>query len=318
VRYLYFFFNTRNDGPVVLELPAGVEGALFFGTSTDAWFVPLVDIGEAGQDKEKGGKYLVLPPDYTGAVPRGYIPVRPRTYNTYTLLRSILKSDAEADVRKGDGLVKRIKLYPLSQAAKPAAQRFVDMTDMLYEGLVRYDESFYTSLARMLHEEPVHPRDLEMMGMLLPLGIEKGKDFKPDAVMTAELKSAAQEAHAWLIDGLARASTERFWPDRTWVLPAPPITAKTLFKWEVADYFDVDARGIGLASFFGPTASLGKGSFYLGVFTDASGQPLRGEHTYRLAMKNRPLMRRHIPLAPAAVQLPPGGHHWDGHAPADC
>jgi hypothetical protein len=29
-------------------------------------------------------------------------------------------------------------------------------------------------------------------------------------------------------------------------------------------------------------------------------------HRCRLAMKNRPLMRRHIPLAPAAVQLPPG------------
>jgi hypothetical protein len=55
------------------------------------------------------------------------------------------------------------------------------MTDILYEGLVRYDESFYASLARMLNEEPVQPRDLQMMGMLLPLSIEKGKDFKPDA-----------------------------------------------------------------------------------------------------------------------------------------
>ena len=56
-------------------------------------------------------------------------------------------------------------------------QRFVDMTDILYEGLVSYDESLYTSLAGMLNEEPVNPRDLQMMGMLLPLGIEKGKEF---------------------------------------------------------------------------------------------------------------------------------------------
>ncbi|MGC1347548.1 MAG: hypothetical protein WA863_15975, partial [Methyloceanibacter sp.] len=33
---------------------------------------------------------------------------------------------------------------------------------------------------RMLNEEPVQSQDLQMMGMLLPLGIEKGKDFKPD------------------------------------------------------------------------------------------------------------------------------------------
>ena len=282
VRYIYFFFNTKNDGPVVLELPAGVDGTGFFGTITDAWFVPLVDIGGDGEDKGKGGKYLVLPPDYKDAVPSGYIPVRPRTYNTYTLVRSILKSESQEDVRKGDELVKQIMLYPLSKAANPPEQRVIDMIDILYEGLVCYDESFYTSLARMLNEEPVQPRDLEMMGMLLPLGIEKGKDFKPDAAMTDELKSAAQEAHAWLVEGLVRSSTDHFWPDRKWVIPTPPIGVTTLFKWESPDYFDVDSRGIALASFFGPTASLGKGSFYLGSYVDAGGQPLRGENSYRL------------------------------------
>jgi hypothetical protein len=94
-------------------------------------------------------------------VPSGYIPVRPRTYNTYTLVRSILASNSEEDVHNGDALVKQIKLYPLSQAANPPQQRFVDMTDILYEGLAHYDASFYTSLARMLNEEPVQPRDLE-------------------------------------------------------------------------------------------------------------------------------------------------------------
>jgi hypothetical protein len=156
------------------------------------------------------------------------------------------------------------------------------MTDILYEGLAHYDASFFTSLARMLNEEPVQPRDLEMMGMLLPLGIEKDKEFKPDAALTATLNSAAQEAQAWLVDGLARSSTDKFWPDRKWVIPTPPIGVTTLFKWDVPHYFDVDARGIALASFFGPTASLGKGSFYLGTFVDAAGQPLQGENTYRL------------------------------------
>ena len=156
--------------------------------------MPLIDIGVEG----KGGKYLVLPPDYTGEVPAGYIPVRPKTYNTYTLLRSILASNSEADVRKGNELVKQIKLYPLSNAGNPPEQRFVDMTDILYEGVLPYDESFYASLARMINEEPVQSRDLQMMGMLLPLGIEKGKEFKPDAATSTQLKSAAAEAHAWL------------------------------------------------------------------------------------------------------------------------
>ena len=76
----------------------------------------------------------------------------------------------------------------------------------------------------------IHPRDLEMMGMLLPLGIQKGKDFNPDAAMKAELRSAAQEAHAWLVEGLVQYSTEHiFGPDSKWVLPTPPISATTLY-----------------------------------------------------------------------------------------
>jgi hypothetical protein len=50
----------------------------------------------------------------------------------------------------------------------------------------------------MLNEEPAQSQDLQMMGMLLPLGIEKGKDFKPDVATVARLNSAAAEAHAWL------------------------------------------------------------------------------------------------------------------------
>ena len=188
VRYMYFFCNTKQDGPVVVDLPPAVAGASFYGTIGDAWFVPLVDIGFQG----KGGKFLVLPPDYKGSVPAGYTPVRPKTYNTMTLVRSIVASDSAADVSAGDALVGKVKIYPLSKAANPPPQRLVDMTDTIYDGLVHYDQTFYTSLARVLDEEPVQPRDLQMMGMLLPIGIEKGKDFKPDAATDAQLNRAAR------------------------------------------------------------------------------------------------------------------------------
>jgi hypothetical protein len=160
-------------------------------------------------------------------------------------------------------------------------QRFVDMTDTMYNGLVQYDESIYISVARMLNEEPVQPEDLQMMGMLLPLGIEKGKEFTPDAMTVARLKSSAAEAHAWL---LAQMPTfvENWWPNSQWKVPIAPIAVKTGFKWTVPDYFDVDTRGVAFASFFLPPAKLGAGSFYLGALFDSEGQPLRGENTYRL------------------------------------
>ncbi|MGB9021576.1 MAG: hypothetical protein WCC77_28655, partial [Pseudolabrys sp.] len=78
-------------------------------------------------------------------------------------------------------------------------------------------ETFFVSLARMLNEEPVQPRDLEMMGMLLPLGIEKGKEFKPDAATVAQLKVAAAEALAWLMDKAATDTTP-WWPDSHWCI----------------------------------------------------------------------------------------------------
>ena len=159
-RYMYFFCNTRQDGPVVVELPPAVPGASFYGTIEDAWYVPLTDIGFEG----KGGKYLVLPPDFKGDVPDGYTPVRPATYNTMTLLRSILASLSEKDVQAGNELVKQVKIYPLSKAANPPAQRLLDMTDVMFNGLVKYDETFFTSLARMLNEETVQPRDLRNDG----------------------------------------------------------------------------------------------------------------------------------------------------------
>jgi hypothetical protein len=207
--------------------------------------------------------------------------VRPATYNTMTLLRSILASDSQSDVRAGDELVKQVKVYPLSQAANPPAQRLLDMTDVMYNGLVKFDESYFAGLARMLSEETVQPRNLQIMGMLVPLGIERGKEFKPDAATVVVLNKAAAEAQAWLMYKVTTDVTP-WWPDSQWIIPSPPITMPTAFKWETPNYFGVDARAIAFYQYFCPTARLGTGSFYFASFHDQSGKPLEGGTTYRL------------------------------------
>jgi len=243
----------------------------------DAWQLPLMDVGVEG----KGGKYLRLPPDYKGEVPSGYIPIQLKTYNSYTLVRSILASNSEEVVRTGDALVKAIKIYPLSEAAHPQQQRFIDMTGIPYEPAVPYNVEFYVSLARMINEEPAQTKDLEILGMRLPLGIEKGKTFNPDSATRTILNASACEAQAWLLDGIARVSPT-WWPGGHWVLPSAPVGVKTTFLWEVPNYFDVDGRGITLADWFGPVAKLGGGSFYLAAFFDSNGVPLQGANSYRL------------------------------------
>ena len=97
--YLMAFFNTRDAGPIVLDIPpAGAEGSLN-ANIVDIWQVPLEDAGPSGADAGKGGKYLLLPPDFDGAVPDGYITLRPATFSGYALLRSNLKSHATTTSR---------------------------------------------------------------------------------------------------------------------------------------------------------------------------------------------------------------------------
>jgi hypothetical protein len=95
------------------------------------------------------------------------------------------------------------------------------------------------------------------------------------------VRSAAAEAHAWLLAQMPTFVTD-WWPDSQWKVPLAKIAVETGFKWTVANFFDVDSRGIAFSSFFLPPAKLGAGSFYLGVNFDSSGQPLRGENNYRL------------------------------------
>jgi hypothetical protein len=162
--YVYFNFNTK-DEPVVLEFPAAI-GAGLFGTLLDAWQTPLVDVGPKGEDEGKGGKYLLLPPDFKGEVPAGYIPVRAATYNGYALFRAIPATQSEVDVAKAIALMKQLRLYPLAKATDPPEQRFIDIAGKPFDGIVSCDESFFVRLARMLSEESVQQRDLVMMGQL--------------------------------------------------------------------------------------------------------------------------------------------------------
>lgn len=154
VRYVLSFINTRQAGPVVLDLPPTGDAALM-GTIVDAWQVPVTDLGLAGEDKGKGGKYLLLPPGHQGAVPSGYIVLPMKTYNSFVGLRLIIKSEDEATVQKAVAYLKHIRIYPLSKSAVPPQSKYVDMVETVWDTVPGFDESFYASLARMLNEEPI-------------------------------------------------------------------------------------------------------------------------------------------------------------------
>ena len=120
------------------------------------------------------------------------------TYQGYALLRSVLKSGSDADVAKAVAYAKRIKLYPLSQAANPPETKFVDASDVVFDSTIPYDLRFFESLNQMVQAEPWLERDKAMIDPLKTIGIERGKPFKPDAKTKQILNDAIQEAKAWL------------------------------------------------------------------------------------------------------------------------
>lgn len=82
------FIDTRETGQVVIDIPPSDSGSIT-DTIMDSWQMPLADVGAAGTDEGRGGKYVVLPPNYTKIVPEGYIALSAPTDRGYTLLHSI-------------------------------------------------------------------------------------------------------------------------------------------------------------------------------------------------------------------------------------
>ena len=67
--YLMPMYNTKDAGPIVLEIPPAGADESITGSVDDAWQTAIEDVGPAGVDKGKGGKYLILPPGYKEKVP---------------------------------------------------------------------------------------------------------------------------------------------------------------------------------------------------------------------------------------------------------
>jgi hypothetical protein len=276
--YVYFNYHT-GDGPLVLEVPPTL-GTGLFGTMLDAWQVPRADVGPEGEDKGEGGKYLLLPPGYQQQVPDGYIAVPQETYNGYALLRAIPTTSSREDTEKALDLVRKLHLYQLSQAANPPQQRHIDMAGQVVDGIVRFDDTFFDALAMMVDEEPVQTRDLVAFAELRSIGIEKGKQFVPDAGTREVLKEAIVEVHAAFMDAVTRVKP--YWEGLQWGLHIK-VGPQTGFSFLAPEgTYDIDERALTYFMAFAPPKKLGRATFYLGGVRDSNGEQLHGEKSYRL------------------------------------
>jgi hypothetical protein len=144
--YALSILDLKVDGPTVLEAPPEM-----LGVAMDALQRYLCDIGLAGPDKGKGGKYLFLPPGHTGKAPAGYFVVKSPTYVVQYGLRGFLK-DGKTD--QAVGLMKRLKVYPLAKKDKPPAMEFLNGSGQPIDTVHSDTLGFFETLARLVNAEP--------------------------------------------------------------------------------------------------------------------------------------------------------------------
>ncbi len=289
--YTFLALDLHRDGATVIEAPSGMLGLI-----NDAAFDYVGDIGPAGPDKGKGGKFLFLPPEYEGEVPEGYFVMKSKGYKHWVLLRASI----EDGVDKAEKLVKdNLKAYPLSKKDNPPAMEYVSGSGKSLNTIHSNDFTFYEELNAVIQYEPYGFIDAERRGLFASIGIEKGKEFKPDARMKKILIDA-------VAIGNATARSTLWYPRVNGTLKETPIYPDTNSSWNMAyagknPFFNgkdghtmnSDARVFMFYQATGITPAMaltvpGKGSDYGVTYVDSEKMPFDGAKTYKLHLPPNP------------------------------
>ncbi|CAD5108420.1 DUF1254 domain-containing protein [Zestomonas carbonaria] len=279
-----FAYSDLKAGPVVLEVPpAGADGSLY-GQVVDAWQMTIADIGPSGIDAGKGGKLLLTGPDFEGEVPAGYLHVESPTHRIIFAFRSVRAPGKSAE--DAYAYSKRLKMYYLSQAGNPPAQRFVDPVDQRFSSLLPQDERYFQLLHDTITYEPVRPQDRHMIGLLASLGIERGKPYQPDEKTRKAMRQAVVDVWHYMqerFDNLPRDTY--YWPDRQYVPLLLPDSERG-FSFEYPERIDIDGRAL---AFFWCTLVPRRiperpAAYYLMAMADNQGRPLEAGATYKLVV----------------------------------
>jgi hypothetical protein len=259
------FMDLKADGPIVVESPPNVLCFL-----DDMWMRYVGDIGNAGPDKGKGGKYLILPPGYDGDVPEGYHVYRSRTFGVWFLVRGFLVDGDTAPAV--ESFKKHLRIYPLAKSSKPPVMKFINGSGKVHNTIHANDFHFFDS-----------------RGRLALLGIVKGQPFNPDKRMRNTLNEAALVGAA-----IARSITFACRDDMVYYYPEDDRTWFSSFaignhEFMAGDWLNRDARSQFMYAATGITPAMalagpGIGSQYPSAVRDANGDYLDGSKTYKLTL----------------------------------
>jgi hypothetical protein len=299
VLYAMSYLDLGKDGPLVMEAPSMLQGILL-----DFWQRPIPvdggkffgDVGLAGPDAGKGGKFLLLPPAYTGKVPEGYFVYRSGTHNVFVFLRGFYEDPK--NLAPAVAHLERTKIYPLNGEAGAKPMKFPDASGVPTNMLPVSDGRAFDHLKQLVDSESTNLADSDSLGMLAAIGIIKGQSFAPDAKTRSIIDRAAKTAYKMSrvigFEEVLNGGSLRLYSDRRWlnpmdnVTPPSPRTALDLSWKNVAGgYLDLAARIWFFTDYYSISPGMlskipGKGASYMIAFTDGAGTPLSGGSSYRL------------------------------------
>ena len=288
--YAVGFLDLAKDGPTVIDLPPGMLGVL-----DDMAFQYMTDLGVAGPDKGKGGKFLVLPPGYKGDVPDGYFVVPSKTNGVWVFTRGYLDKSLPLDKAipaASANIRDNMRIYPLSQADNPPATEFINVSGKKMNTILPNDASFFEKLHKLIQQEPDDYLGPEAKGMMAAIGIEKGKPFKPDARMKKILADAAAigNAAARTISYFPRETGNMLYGENSaWVMAYADkdttFTTNGAYRLEPRILFHFGYIVVSPAM---AVTVAGKGSDYGLAMLDSNKQVLDGSKTYKLHLPPNP------------------------------
>ena len=301
VLYAMSYVDLGKDGPLVMEAPPGLQGILM-----DYWQRPIPvdggkffgDVGLAGPDGRKGGKFLLLPPGYKGAVPPGYFVYRSGTNNVFIFLRGFYEDPK--NLTPAVTHLEQTKIYSLNGEAGAKPMKFPDASGVPVNMLPISDGSAFERLKLLVDRESDNLAGPDWLGMLAAIGIVKGKPFTPDAHTREILDQAAKTAYKTsrvigfeeVVGGLSYI----VYPDRQWTNPFadgtpsnPSGAMNTSWVNTTGGYLALDSRINFFTNYYSISPGMfsytpGKGANYLIAFTDSKGKPLSGDNNYRLSL----------------------------------
>lgn len=286
--YVMTCLDLKKDGATVVELPENLLGAF-----NDAGFLYMEDVGKAGPDEGKGGKYVVLPPKYEGKIPDGYFPVRSNTYTVWLFIRGYLENGSPKKFVKS--AKQSLKIYPLSEKNNPPKTEFIDGSGKFHNTVHANNFQFFTELNQVIQKEPADFLNPEDRGLLASIGIVKGQPFNPTDKMKKILTDsiAIGNAAARSLVYYPRDPNARIYPgkDSNWMMGYVGYNVYFLNKdgsrnLDARVMFHYPYTGISPAM---ATKKVGKGSDYAMAYLDAQSKLLNGSKRYKLHLpKNIP------------------------------